>query len=69
MFGRRCRTRMLILKEELIQRHNLQDMEKLKKNKLTKQKLYYYRTAKDKREISDDEEILMKKPGESTWNQ
>ena len=31
--------------------------------------MYYYITAKDKREISDDEEILMKKPGESTWTQ
>ena len=69
MFGRRCRTRMLILKEKLIPRHNLKDMETLKKNKLIKQKLYYDRTAKDKREISDDEEMLMKKPGESTWTQ
>ena len=34
MFGRRCRTRMLILKEKLIPRHNLKDMETLKRNKL-----------------------------------
>ena len=63
MFGGRCRTRMLILKEKLIPRHNLKYMETLKKNTLIKQKLYYDRTAKDKREISNDEEILMKKPG------
>ena len=69
MFGRRCRTRMLIMKEKLIPRYNLKYMETLKKNKLIKQKWYYDRTAKDKREISDDEEILMKKPGESTWTQ
>ena len=39
MFGRRCRTRMIIQKENLIPRHNLKDMEKQIKNKLDKQKM------------------------------
>ena len=31
--------------------------------------MYYDRSAKDKQELTNDEDIMIRKPGKSTWKQ
>ena len=67
LFGRKCRTRMIIQKENLIPRHDLKGMEKKREIKLRKQKTYYDRNTKNKNKIQEENDIIMRKPGEKTW--
>ena len=42
-------------------------MEKKKDIKLRKQKTYYDRNTKNKNKIQEENDIIMRKPGEKTW--
>ena len=69
MFGRKCRTKLMVLKKVLKPIHELKEMEEQREIKLRKQKIYYDRGAKKKQKIENQDEIIIIKPGETTWSE
>ena len=65
MFGRKCRTKLIVLKKVLKPRHELNEMEEQREIKLMN-KIYYDREAKKTQKIENQDEILIIKPGETT---